>query len=48
MEQTPAVAFMTFIDKGIGEACVSPQIEAILGYTHEEWLNDPLRWYSMM
>lgn len=46
IEQIPAVVFMAFLDKGIGEAYVSPQIEAILGYTQEEWLNDPVRWYQ--
>lgn len=36
VEQIPAVVFMAFLDKGIGEAYVSPQIEAILGFTQEE------------
>ncbi len=48
VEQIPAVAFMAFLDKGIGEAYVSPQIEAILGFTQEEWLNDPVRWYQQI
>lgn len=48
IEQIPAVVFMAFLDKGIGEAYVSPQIEAILGYTQEEWLNDPVRWYQQI
>lgn len=46
VEQIPAVVFMAFLDKGIGEAYVSPQIEAILGFSQEEWLNDPVRWYQ--
>jgi PAS domain S-box-containing protein len=46
VEQIPAVVFMAFLDKGIGEAYVSPQIEAMLGFTQEEWLNDPVRWYE--
>src|SRR6266850_1675575 len=29
VEQIPAVVFMAFLDKGIGEAYVSPQVEAI-------------------
>ncbi len=45
VEQIPAVVFMAFLDKGIGEAYVSPQIEAMLGFSQEEWLNDPVRWY---
>ena len=46
VEQIPAVVFMVFLDRGIGEAYVSPQIEAMLGFTQEEWLNDPVRWYN--
>jgi PAS domain S-box-containing protein len=46
IEQIPAVVFMAFLDKGIGEAYVSPQIEALLGFSQEEWLNDPVRWYQ--
>jgi PAS domain S-box-containing protein len=46
IEQIPAVVFMAFLDRGIGEAYVSPQIEAMLGFTQEEWLNDPVRWYQ--
>ena len=48
MEQISAVVFMAFLDKGIGEAYVSPQIEAMLGFTQEEWLNDPVRWYKQI
>ncbi|HSS20518.1 MAG TPA: PAS domain-containing protein [Pyrinomonadaceae bacterium] len=48
IEQIPAVVFMAFLDKGIGEAYVSPQIEQILGFTQEEWLNDPVRWYEQI
>jgi PAS domain S-box-containing protein len=48
VEQIPAVVFMAFLDRGIGEAYVSPQIEAILGFSQEEWLNDPVRWYQQI
>ncbi len=48
VEQIPAVVFMAFLDKGIGEAYVSPQIEQILGFSQEEWLNDPVRWYQQI
>lgn len=48
IEQIPAVVFMAFLDRGIGEAYVSPQIEAILGFSQEEWLNDPVRWYQQI
>ncbi len=46
VEQIPAVVFMADLDRGIGEAYVSPQIEAALGFSQEEWLEDPVRWYS--
>src|SRR5579862_2406548 len=48
VEQIPAVVFMAYLDKGIGEAYVSPQIEAALGFTQDEWLEDPVRWYDQI
>ena len=46
LEQIPAVIFMVYLDRGIGEAYVSPQIEVSLGFSQEEWLEDPVRWYQ--
>ena len=48
VEQIPAVVFMAYLDEAVGEAYVSPQIEAVLGFTQEEWLQDPVRWYSQV
>ncbi len=48
IEQLPAVVFMASLDDGIGEAYVSPQIEQVLGFTQEEWLQDPVRWYRQV
>jgi PAS domain S-box-containing protein len=48
VEQIPAVVFMAYLDKGIGEAYVSPQIEAALGFSQDEWLKDPVRWYEQI
>ncbi|HEX4484772.1 MAG TPA: PAS domain S-box protein [Terriglobales bacterium] len=48
VEQIPAVVFMAFLDGGLSEAYVSPQIEQMLGFTQEEWLDDPLRWYQQI
>jgi PAS domain S-box-containing protein len=48
VEQIPAVVFMAYLDQGIGEAYVSPHIEALLGFTREEWLTDPVRWYQQV
>ena len=46
LEQIPAVVFMAHVDGGVSEAYVSPEIEATLGYSREEWLEDPVRWYD--
>ncbi len=46
LEQIPAVVFMVYVDGGSGEAYVSPQIEAMLGFSRVEWLEDPIRWYA--
>src|SRR5580693_457209 len=48
VEQIPAVVFMAYLDQGIGEAYVSPQIEAALGFSQDEWLEDPVRWYEQI
>jgi len=48
LDQIPAVVFMAYLDQGIGEAYVSPQIEASLGFTQKEWLEDPVRWYRQV
>jgi PAS domain S-box-containing protein len=48
LEQIPAVVFMAYLDRGISEAYVGPQIEAALGYSREEWLEDPIRWYQQI
>jgi PAS domain S-box-containing protein len=46
VDQMPAVVFMATLEGGIGDAYVSPQIEAALGFSQGEWLEDPLRWYA--
>lgn len=48
IEQVPAVVFMIFLDRGISEAYVSPYIEASLGFSQKEWLDDPIRWYRQI
>jgi PAS domain S-box-containing protein len=42
----PAVVFMASLDGAIGDAYVSPQVETTLGYSQDEWLADPIRWYQ--
>ena len=48
VEQVPAVVFTIFLDRGISEAYVSPYIEAALGFSQAEWLDDPIRWYRQI
>jgi PAS domain S-box-containing protein len=45
LEQIPAVVFMARLEDGHSEAYVSPHIERILGFSRDEWLDDPIRWY---
>lgn len=46
--QIPAVVFMAFLDQGLSEAYVSPHVEEVLGFTQEQWLGDPIRWYHQI
>jgi PAS domain S-box-containing protein len=48
VEQLPAIVFMAFLDEGTGKAYVSPFIEATLGFSQAEWLEDPVRWYQQI
>src|SRR5258706_10784639 len=48
LDQIPAVVFMAYLDEGMGEAYVSPQIEKTLGFSQREWLEDPVRWYRQI
>lgn len=48
LEQMSAIVFMAHLDRGTGEAYVSPQIEAALGFSQQEWLEDPVRWYAQI
>jgi PAS domain S-box-containing protein len=48
IEGIPAVTFMAALDAGLSELYVSPQIEALLGFTQEEWLGDPILWYKQL
>ncbi len=48
VEEIPAVTFVAPFDEGIGELYVSPQIVDMLGFTQEEWLNDPVLWHRQL
>jgi PAS domain S-box-containing protein len=48
LEQIPAVTFMATLDDGPSDFYVSPQIEAMLGFTQKEWVEDPVLWYRQL
>jgi PAS domain S-box-containing protein len=48
VEGIPAVTFFAPFDEEVGELYVSPQIEKLLGFTKEEWLNDPVLWHRQL
>jgi PAS domain S-box-containing protein len=45
VEKIPAVTFLASLDGDRHEFYVSPQIEALLGFSQKEWLDDPFLWY---
>jgi len=48
VEQIPAVTFMAALGEGDNEIYVSPHIEALLGFTQSEWLENPFLWYTQL
>jgi len=48
VEKLPAVTFMANLDERKQELYVSPQIEALLGFTQEEWMDNPLLWFEQL
>lgn len=48
VEGIPAVTFVAPFDEALGELYVSPQIVNLLGFTQEEWLNDPVLWHRQL
>jgi PAS domain S-box-containing protein len=48
IEQIPVVTFMAALDETIHELYVSPQIQTLLGFTQQEWLEDPFLWYNQL
>lgn len=45
VEQIPAVTFLAALGEGENEVYVSPHIEAMLGFSQQEWLDNPFLWY---
>ena len=48
VEQIPAVTFMAVLGEGQNEIYVSPHIEALLGFTQKEWLENPFLWFTQL
>jgi two-component system sensor kinase FixL len=48
VEQIPAVTFSASFASGLKELYISPQIEEVMGYTQEEWLDSPVLWYERL
>src|SRR3954463_2868438 len=48
IEQIPAVTFLASLAGGQNDIYVSPQIEALLGFTQAEWISDPILWYRQI
>ena len=48
VEQIPAVTFLAVLGEGDNEIYVSPYIEQLLGFTQQEWLENPFLWFSQL
>jgi PAS domain S-box-containing protein len=48
IEQIPAVTFRASLEGGLDQIYVSPQIERLLGFTQEEWMSSPVRWFDQL
>jgi PAS domain S-box-containing protein len=48
VEQIPVVTFIAELNQESNEIYVSPQIEAMLGYSQREWIENPVLWYERL
>ena len=48
VEEGPVIAYIDAPDEVASSVYVSPQIEDLVGYTVEEWLNDPELWPRLL
>jgi len=46
VEQIPAIVYVDVVDERMSTSYVSPQIEALLGITPEEYIDDPDMWVT--
>src|SRR5262245_38480606 len=48
VEGIPAVTFLAAMDESANELYVSPYIEKLLGFTQQEWVENPILWYAQL
>lgn len=48
VEKMPAITFMAALDEAVHELYISPQIEALLGFSQKEWLENPFLWFRQL
>ncbi|WP_159397804.1 histidine kinase dimerization/phosphoacceptor domain -containing protein [Sorangium cellulosum] len=48
IEQIPAVTFSASLNGGVSKVYVSPQVEALLGFTQQEWIASPVLWFKQL
>lgn len=48
VEEIPAITFMAALDENSNELYVSPQIKVLLGFSQQEWLDNPVLWYTQL
>ncbi|MEX0992149.1 MAG: PAS domain-containing protein [Actinomycetota bacterium] len=49
VEQTPAITYIEAVSDDVGETLyISPQVETILGYPSEDWIEDPVKWRDLV
>ena len=46
VEQIPAITFTVSLEEGVPEIYIGPQIETILGFGQQEWMEDPILWFA--
>ncbi len=47
VERLPAITYTESLDDG-RTLSISPQVEALLGYSQEEWMADPMLWVKVL
>src|ERR1700744_1834075 len=48
VERLPVVTFMASLDERHQGLYVGPQIESLLGFTQQEWLENPILWFEQL